>query len=222
MKLKPLFIFSLLLLMVSCSGVYVSDPLPVDSKNIYSFPAKYRGVWVIEEDTIIIKKDIIRSLEAEKSKLSTKELDSSYIIKDNKIYLIGDPKKEISRGFPFKVIEDTIYFLEKYVMEYPLGTNTFLRKIKNDHIVNIKEQNQWWSTVYLKKDSHGTIHFCLLDIEKLESLSNHKKIYSYMHKYGQYDYFELKWTKKELLDMIQKGVFSDTLMVLELQDRIDL
>lgn len=222
MNSKILFVTGILPFIFSCERVYISTPQPVDSKNIYSFPEKYRGVWAGEENTVmIIEKDIFRYIQKNDTKVPKHEIDSSsYILKDHHIYVIDKEERELSKGFPYKIINDTVVFQEQEVYEIELGNNAFLKKVKKNHILNTKQENQWWELILLNKDTNGNIIVCLLDIKDLNKFTNYEHIHSFKPEYDRYDYIEANWTKKELLEMLDQGMFSDTLFILDVNNRI--
>ena len=216
-SIKIILLIGFLPLIISCDNVYISTPQPVDSKNIYLFPREFRGVWTCEENKVIIEKDYFKYAQNSEYKVSKQEIDtsSSYVLKDNKIYIIDNEKWEISDGLPFKLEKDTIYYQLPEVTEIPLGKNAFLRKVKNNYILNIKQKNEWWELVLINKDKNGNIIAVRLDIKDLEKNKKFKNIHIFKSENSRSDYIEANWTKRELLEMINKGVFSDTLFILE-------
>ena len=219
-SIKIILIIAFIPLIISCDNVYISAPQPVDSKNIYLFPKTYRGVWTCEADTIIIEKDYFKYIEHSEKMVLKHDMDSfsSYVLKDNKIYIIDKEQKEISEGFPYKLKNDTIYYQERIVMEIALAKKAFLRKVKKNYILNFKEGNQWWQVVIIRKDKIGNIIIGKLDNDVVGKFSNYKHIYSFKAKYDRFDFIEANWTKMELLEMINKSVFSDTLVILRLNN----
>lgn len=218
-SIKIILIIGVLPLMISCGEVFISTPQPVDSKNIYLFPRGYRGMWTCEADTVIVGKDYFKSIQYSDEKVSKQEADtsSSYLLKDNKIYTINTKgESRFKGGFPYKLKNDTIYFQESEVMEIALGKRAFLRRVKKNYILNIKQENQWWQVILIKKDEIGNIIVGELDMDDLEKYTNYKHIYTFEYRYLEDDYIEANWTKKELLEMINKGSFLDTLAILRL------
>lgn len=215
-------IIGIIPIMTSCEHVYISTPQPVDSKNIYVFPKEYRGVWTCEENTVIIGKDFFKYIQNLDFKVSKIEIDSSssYVLKDNKLYIIDNRKMELKGGFPYKLKNDTIYYQEPEVLEIALGKKAFLRKIKKNYILNNQKENQWWELILIKKDKKGNIIVEKLDIKDLDKFTNYRHIHSFKAKYSRSDYIEANWTKKELLEMLNKGMFSDTLATLEINNTI--
>lgn len=113
MDWKKISLIAILPMIISCIGVYLSTPQPVDVKNTTSFPENLRGVWTDEESIIIIDKRNLQYTLSSEEKIAVEELDSSlYILKNNKIYLLYDEGMELRGGFPYKIKEDTLIFNE--------------------------------------------------------------------------------------------------------------
>ena len=218
--IKLILILGTIPLMISCDKVYISTPQPIDSKNIYLFPGEFRGMWTNEAETIIIGKDYFKYTQDNEASVSKQELDtsSSYVLKDHKIYIIDKEERTISEGFPVKLENDSIYYKERGVYEIALGKRAFLRKVKKNYILNFKEENQWWQLKLIRKDKKGNIYVEDLVESGINKFTNYKKIHSFKDEYSRFNYIEANWSKKELLDMINKGVFSDTLVTLKLNN----
>lgn len=216
-SIKILLILGIIPLLISCDNVIISTPQPIDAKNKYSFPGDFRGVWTTDGDTIIIGKDYYKNIKYREEKVFKQEIDtsSSYVLKENKIYIIDKVKSEISEGFPVKIENDTIYYKERRVYEIALGKKAFLRKVKKNYILNFREEKQWWQVILIRKDRTGNIIVANLTNDMVYEFSNYKHIHTFSSKYGDWDYIEANWTKKELLEMINKGVFSDTIFILK-------
>lgn len=84
---------------------------------------------------------------------------------------------KLKGGFPYKLRNGTMYFQECGGMEIALGEKAFLRKVKKNYILNIKQENQWWEVILIKKDKIGNIIVGELDMDDLEKYSNYKHIY---------------------------------------------
>lgn len=216
MTWKKIFVVGMVPMIISCMGVYISTPQPVDSRDIISFPEKFRGFWIDEEASVIIDKKILKYTRYSEEKIPREKLDSSaYILKNQKIYLLHNEGTELRGGFPYKIKEDTLIFNEIQLLEVELGKGAFLRKLKKDYILNIKQENQWWILILFRKDNTGNILITSLDHRDLEKFRNFDHIYSYYdYKYTLIDFIEANWTQKELLEMIDQGLFSDTIRIL--------
>ena len=217
--IQKVLILAILPLMISCSNVFISNPQPVDSKNIYSFPKAYRGIWTCETDTVIAEKDYFKYIQSSERFVSKLEVDtsSSYVLKDNKIYIIDTTDGKLRGGFPFKLENDTLYYHGSEINEITLGKKAFLRKVKKNYILNVKQENGWWELILIRKNKNGNIIAAGLDIHNLEKYTNYKNIYTFKEdEYSRTDYIEATWTKKELLEIINKGAFSDIIFNLKL------
>lgn len=154
--LPVLIIFSLI---SSCHTMYFSNPLPVDSRNIYKIPREYRGVWFLESDSVIIGKRSVRFIYKDDRCLAKSEADTSsrFLLRDNLIYSI-DTETGLSQGYPYTLKDDTICFTQRTISEIPLSTITFLRKVNGGYIFNSiarvidEETGDWYLNGYLKKN----------------------------------------------------------------------
>lgn len=209
-------------MIISCFGVYLSTPQPVDSKNILSFPVKYRGIWTEEGDTVFIEKKYLGYSMTSEEIIPMAELDSaSHILKNNKIYLLFEDGTELRGGYPYQIKDDTLRYTAIQLLEVELGKSAFLRKLKKDYILNVKQENQWWILILFKTDKQGNLVVKSLNTSDLQKLVNLYPIHSYDdYKYTRLDFIEASWTKKELIKMIDEGLFSDTIRILDTNGKI--
>ena len=222
MFFKIIILLAIFPLIISCESISVSTPQPVDSKNITNFPGEFRGTWTCEGNTMIIGKDFYKYSQDFSVKIPKQLVDtsSSYLLKNNKIYYVDRRKLEIGEGFPYTLENDTIYYTERNVSETTLGRKAFLRRVKKNYIVNVKQENQWWQLALLEKNKAGEIIIRIQNLKELEKFTNHTHIQTLTGKYETFEFIEANWTRKELSEMLDKGMFSDTLMVLEPNNRI--
>ncbi len=111
-------------MLYSCDQYYFTTPQPVDSENVYKFPADYRGIWVEEGDTILFEKDYFVNITYTNRKVAKNMADTSsqYIIKDEKIFVVDEEEEvEIKGGFLYTLKDDTLYFREREMLEVILG-----------------------------------------------------------------------------------------------------
>ena len=217
MKTRNIFIIAVLLycsLIYSCHTVYFSNPLPVDSRNIYKIPREYRGEWFSESDSVIIGKKYFRFISKEDIRIAKSEVDTGtrFLLRDNLIYRIY---KEVglSHGFTYTLKVDTISFTERTLTEIPLSTNTFLRKVHGGYILNLigrvidGKTDDWYLTGYLKKASREEIIFAVMDHNAVAAIPTADLVYQ-----TEYDhYYNAAWTRKEMDSIIKQGFFSDTI-----------
>ena len=107
---------------------------------------------------------------------------------------------------------DTIYFMDREVFEIELGRSTFLRALTENHILNIKHENQWWEIALMESMDNGNILVRYLDANDLENIKDLNPIYSTKHEY----YLEANWTREDLIKIIDLGAFSDTILNLDI------
>ncbi len=211
-------IISLVSILSSCSHVYFNQAQPVDSKNIYKFPLKFRGVWTDNSDSVIIGKTYFKDISYTNTKKAKNIVDTSslFITKNNKIYIISSESElKVKGGFPYTLKNDTLYYTEREITEINLSKSTFLRKLDNDYILNIKQKNQWWEIILIAYTKESSILFRLLSKEDLENLPNAEEILST----EQDNYYQAKWTADELVKIVENGSFSDTILNLDINKK---
>lgn len=223
-----ILIGSFALILTACQPFYLTSPQPYDSKNIYEFPKEYRGLMINKDsssysfdqmDTIIIGKNyfIIKDYK-QTNAIAKKEIDSSktYLIKNNKIYIKSNYEEiPLSEGYPYKLINDTIYFNARDITKVMLSHDTFLRKVANYYILNTSNNSTWWFLYLIKKKADNKLEVYILDEKDLDNISNYELIYS--TKEGIF--LDARWNKKELLNIIQNGGFSLLILELDLKDK---
>lgn len=57
----------------------------------------------------------------------------------------------------FLLENDTIYYQERAEFDLMPWKKAFLRRVKKNYILNIKQENQWREVVLMKKDKYGNI-----------------------------------------------------------------
>ncbi len=223
---KPLFItvalMALGMLLQSCDQFYFRSPQPVDEVNIETFPEAIRGLYMDQNDSIIFGADYFLSVDYTEKKIPQAEVDTSgsYILKDQKIYLLDkDEEIKLKGGYPYTVKEDTLYFSERSIIEIALGKKAFLRKVSgNNYMLNIKEEYEWWTLIFMEVKADGAIVARYINEEDLEKIPGLKKIYE-----GDGDhYLEVNWTSASLNELLQSGIFSDTLLSVNSHNKIPL
>lgn len=205
-------------LLVSCDQFYFSDPLPTDAKNSYEFPREARGSWDEEGDSIVIGKNYLLNVGYHEKKVALSEVRSSsrYQLKGNKVYVVDEDKGlKAKRGFPFKAKRDTIFYLEAEVFELTLGPETFLRKGEQVYLLNSRHGNQWYEIFIIDLNDPEKIIIRYLNADDLDQLTNIERLHTAQNQY----FLEANWTKRDITTLIQKGVFSDTLLVLHRKKR---
>lgn len=202
-----------------CETIYFSTPQPYNAKNIYEFPKEMRGLWVIDEDTILIDKNYFIYKEYKQThSIAKKELDTSsiYILKNNKIYI----KKKyedisLSEGFPYRVHNDSVYFNARQVIKVALSYDTFLRKIDEDYILNTSNTTTWWMLYLIRKTADNKLNVSTLKESDLKKSDNFDTIF--VADDGLF--IDAQWNTVDLKKIIQKGGFSAKILELDLKDK---
>lgn len=201
------------LLLMSCDQFYFSTPQPVDARNIYEFPNKSRGSWTDNGDSIVIGRTNFMSIEYQEAKVSLKEAKGSsrYRLKRDKVYITDEEKGlKAKRGFPYTLKQDTLFYQEAEIFELKLGEGTFLRKVGDFYLLNSKYSENWWEIYLVEIQPDESIVTRYLNKDDLSKIGDLKTLHVAENQY----FLEANWTKKDLTKLLQKGVFSDTLLVL--------
>ena len=227
----------LILSLTSCEMYHFEKPQPVDGENIYQFPKEFRGSWQDDkrESIVTIGKnefsiaggDAMKVVNAISNRRDTawnryylktirfnKETNRNdtvvnYVLKSGKIYEIRQGGLE--RGFPYVLKNDTLYFKKEIFVEFELNRKSFLRKLTDtSYILNLHEESlgplmegrtgPWWQIVLLEKMNDGKIKFRQVDVLVKE---NSSRIYSKGDDY----YFDVSWTRQDLLKLVNRGLF---------------
>jgi len=210
------------MLMQSCDQFYFASPQPVDEVNIERFPEAIRGLYIDQNDSITFGADYFLSVDYTNKKIPQAEVDTSgsYILKDQKIYLLDkDEEIRLKGGYPYTVKEDTFYFSERSIIEIALGKKAFLRKVAdNGYMLNIKEEHEWWTLIFIEVKSDGAVVARYINEEDLEKIPGLKEVYVD----NEDHYLEVKWTSAALNTLVQNGLFSDTLLNINMHKKIPL
>lgn len=219
MKNNLFYLILLCSTLISCSTFYFTTPQPVDSKNIYEFPSLFRGTWVEGQDTMIVGKTFFRNIKNHPKSIYKAEADTTSFIlfNDNKIYFIDSTSQiKLTGGFPYSIIGDSLFYVDREVTEINLGAKAFLRKVEDKYILNVERDSHWWELYLILKNTDGSYMAKYLNKNDLDKMNNKKLLFS-----TEYDYYlEANWKTKELNAYINKGVFSDTVIQLFPENRI--
>jgi len=220
-NLIPCFLVGVLFLTGACDQVYFSTSQPIDSKNIYSFPKKFRGVWTEDGDSVVIGKDYFMNIDYNDKKVAKTEVDTSasYVLRGDKIYQIDDGQElKVTGGFSFVLKNDTISYQEREVFEIAFGKTAFLRRVGDSYIINMKHKNEWWEIGLIEYTSDNRVLVRYINFDDLDSIPNITSVYTTKNE----KYLDVAWTQAELLKIINRGGFSDTLFNLEISKRYRL
>lgn len=215
------YFLGLVVLLQSCDQIYFSSPQPIDEENIETFPEAIQGVYMDQNDSIIFGDDYFRGVNFTDKKISKIEVDTSdhYILKDQKIYIVDKEQEiKVKGGFPFTIQDDTLYFTELTVMEIALGKKAILRKVGDNYILNIKEEHEWYTLVFMEIAGNGDFTARILNEKDLKKMPGITRIYE--DNGGHY--LSAQMSSRTLNELFQKGVFSDTIFHMEGRKKIPL
>ena len=226
-----------MLFLCSCEVYHFEKPQPSDVANGYVIPKEFKGQWQDDqlETTVTMGNHSIRIegfdsvkvvnriasrmdttwnrryLKSVQFNAETKRLDTltNYIVKGKKIYEIR--KDGLSSGFPFRTKKDTIYFKKDIVLDFELNQKAFLRKLsEHQYILNIHEENlwpllegrvgPWWQVILLEMRTDGKINFRDMN----EMVKEHAGL---IYTSGSDYFFDVSWTKSEMLKLVNQGLF---------------
>ncbi len=226
----------IMIFLSSCEVYHFEKPQPADAASQYVFPKEFQGRWQDDDaETIVIMKEksiwmsgydsikvinkiatradtvfghYLKSIHYNKE---TKQLDTltHYVIKGAKIYEVG--KRGLEYGFPFAQRKDTLYFKKETILDFELNQKAFLRKLTDKrYILNIYEENlwplleggvgPWWQIILLEMTADGKINFKDID-------DSVKPNASLIYSSGSDFYFDVSWSKSELINLSNHGLF---------------
>ena len=206
-------------LFASCHTYYFTTPQPVDGRNIYKFPRKYRGQWSGEVDTIILSKNYYSYTSCQNVSIPKTEADTSATIKiiDSLVYVFDENiKPDLIGAYPYTIKNDTIFYQIQESLKIFFGPEAVLRKVANGYILsNLTESKKWWTCSYISKKQNGDIVITSLNNDMMAKIPQNNFYYNseYSH------YLNVSWTKNEWNKLIAEGYFLDTLIVLN-KDKI--
>lgn len=213
MYLKLLLISFVLL--SACGQRYFDQPQPTDARNIYAFPTPLQGIWTDGKDSLIVAKYFLANIEYNSMSLPYTKSDTTAfaLFNANKVYPYDSLKQQvIGIGTSFEVKNDSIYYETREILEVQLGRKAFLRQAGNHFVLNVKGENQWWELFLMSMDNEEKVVVSYPNID--EMIEN--EIYPILSNADE-DYFEVGWTTKQFVQLIEKNVFSDTLLYLDQQ-----
>jgi hypothetical protein len=149
-----------------CTTYNFSQPQPVDRKNIYTFPKKFRGVWgseitpkdsanaELEKGTysFVLNKHYLRFTQTREENILLKNLKeiiydslqkkmdtiTHYVLHEGYIYSV-DASGLLDEPHAYHLENDTITIFENDTIYVDLGKNAFLRKLnKNFYVLNMR------------------------------------------------------------------------------------
>ncbi|MBL0340853.1 MAG: hypothetical protein IPP71_07970 [Bacteroidetes bacterium] len=202
-------------LFASCHSFYFTKPQPVDGRNIYKLPHKYRGQWTGEGDTIILSKHYYSYTSSHNDSIPKTEADTSATIKiiDSLVYLFDEnAEPDLIGAYPYTIKNDTVFYERHESLKIFFGSEAFFRKVHDGYILNtITESKRWWTCSYISKKQNSDIVITILNNDMVAKIPQNNFYYNseYSH------YLNVSWTKNELNKLIAEGYFLDTLIVLK-------
>ena len=220
MNYKYLFLL-LPFILVSCETYYFNEPQPIDSKNIYKTPKKFIGFWDIKDPdevvgSINIGENFYHLVTKGKETMAKSKFDSdtnTYII-DDKIYFKEDGS--LKGGFNYSLNNDTIIIntIENELVEY--GQKAFLRKIDYGYILNTNHEHMldWWEIKFIDVRDKEKIVIRGIDENDVQKFPTHKPLNKQFK-----EYIKAKWSANEMIEFIDRGGFSSTLLELRYDEK---
>jgi hypothetical protein len=176
----------------SCSTVFFDKPQPTDAGNMNHVPKAIQGKWMKSgknyEETLTIDRNSYHKIAVGKRGIPKSKIDGSksYRMASGKIYTA---EQDFKTGYPYELLNDTIFFSERNEEEIVLSDSVLLRSAKNCYILNLKRGN-WWEIVFIQKMKNGEIRISypvseeLLDMKKefnIVLLDSTRKDSTYFH-----------------------------------------
>jgi hypothetical protein len=90
-----------------------------------------------------------------------------------------------------------------------------LRKVGENYLLNTSNTTTWWTLFLIKITKSQKLEIYILDEDDLKNISNYEIIYNT----NEGLFLDARWNKKELLNFIQNGGFSEMILELDLKDK---
>ena len=158
-KLPGIGLFILLMTAISCTIVYFDQPQPVNSRNLRRVPKAFHGQWVqaSSADTSIITIDgnsfRTSSVYHNMMHISSFENSKVYRLRDGLVYNLEENK---TRGYPFRIMNDTVCFTEYSGEVITLSDSAMLRKGNGALVLNMRS-GLGWEVILLRKGKGGDL-----------------------------------------------------------------
>jgi hypothetical protein len=146
----PLFI--LLFILQGCIVPQFAEPQPAGIKNKSSFPPHLWGKFNASLLSINAREDNYSSIfidsthlhlyEVTKVKTSLSDVQADTTIKLADGYIYVEENGKIKRN-PYKLVNDTIYYIDSNKVELSLSENCILREWKGHYFLNNQRGNNW-------------------------------------------------------------------------------
>jgi len=208
--------------------VYFTKPQPKGIKSLKDIPLSYRGKYIFMFDTLVIKtKSFIYPDVLEERAIPISSIDSlkGIKIRDDLIY---DAEFDSTQGLSYYLKNDTLYYklVNNHVLY--LSDTIVLKYYKNLFFLNIENVEGLWdvlifepkdndlilkSTYSIQFDSNNNIiEIKFTDKDKIDILTDLGYSYSSIT-----NSFYLNPSKKELLKLIDKGIFKDIIKLRKIE-----
>lgn len=210
----------------ACTDVYFKQPQPEGLKARKSIPKQFRGMYVKADgedslaDTSILGINFYQQIEYHAEKLTFTEIDSTpaYRLEGNQLIAIDE--EHIERRYPCKISGDTATWWMKDEQFLGLSDSLIYKSYKGHHFLNIREDDGW-IVMLMNKNDVGDLIFTSVtkdDIKEIEKITDATPIIK--SNGNKVDYYLLDPSCKELLKMVNAGLFHDEGMVLEEKYRV--
>lgn len=209
-------VYLCILVVISLTGCVKFDkPQPIDAIGLQSIPSNYHGTWLSENtlDSLVISHHYILMSKTSIKNFTEEEIDTTtnYQLTENKFFDFTNLNSY--SGFPFELKMDTIYVKESEETKFDIGNQLHVSTIEDHLIVNINEEGTFWTTLWIELNNENTLLFRTLKHNDLRYLKDKKKL-NFLVKRDGVRYFEANLVSKDILKIINKGGFSDTLIEL--------
>ena len=223
---RTLLTLIVVLFLTSCTEFYFNTPQPADQSNIYLTPTQIRGAWLFAEpgdslqmemDSLYVGEDFYHYI----SRGIIKE-SKSLLEQDTMVFIIGDQlyykEDELLNGaFDFWYEKDSVAIHVEDHEINQFGKKAFLRAIEYGYILNLQHESMidWWQLKFIDLRNPDRAVICNI-AENNKAIFPDHTILSSDFPY----YLNASWSKSAFKNFIDLGGFSDTLLVLEYNERL--
>ena len=171
------------------------------------------------EDTIMVGKTFYRSISYIEQQLPRSIADTSakHVLMNGKIFNVQtDGPIRLSGGVPYEIHNDTLFYKNREIVEVFLDGKTFLRKVGDRYLLNVKSDELWWELLLVERTRDGSILGRRLSTDDMDKIPGISPVFVD----DDIHFYDLKWKEAEIAAFIEIGCFSDTIINLTPDSKI--
>ncbi len=207
---KMLYIVFALTLVACESTVIFLEPQPEGKKDLRSFPARYRGIYMETGDSSIFKIMENRILERHEASIAE---SVDLVLEEGDVELTDDSilVRDLELSFPAEYRNDSVFArLLVYDTVFDISRGEILRKMGRNYFLNMPGDSLW-RVIKLSFKGSAAVYRCDIDHEtEMEIFTRHCNVDIETDKEGNPRKYYLSPTRKELKKLLRLETFTDT------------